>query len=1086
MTAYLITLSLLIAVVLLIRAVFRKSISPRVMYALWLVVVVRLCLPVSLFAIPVDIPSLFQQTSVQNALPADTNSQPAQPSVGDTVSPPAADYEIPTTALPTVPVPSVPSAPETDVPALHAPDAPHIQASVPEPDGVSPWMMVVGIVWLIGSVGLAVWFTVTTALFRLRLRRDRELYQTVGHTKVYISESAGVPCLSGFIPSIYITPDAANSEARTLILLHERVHMHHGDHIWAYVRAIALVVHWWNPLIWTAAFLSKRDAELACDDAIASKLHEENRLKYARVLLDTIPQKHRYAVGLGSAPMKERILMLTTKQKNRWVCLVLALVLTLSAASCSFVTLHPETKNEVVSVLISQEDALPDKEPYVASIGKGGTQNYFTFEKGLTYYRLDTASRRVYRHELQLPAEYTEGNICFAYAGEVTKAGEGNGEIHFLLEAVRKDETVYLACYFTPDFETEPAGNLVLISMEEISREQADLLRGIQTSLAVGDILKETVPCLPHGVEMALWMAGFEGFKGGYYLFASGIDSLEYYRWGLFPESFQKNTLTLPEGYTNGKIVHAVTESGEVESKACHFYVSADHVGERVCLDYYLTADIDACEYKLQSVTRLNTVQMRELQTIQQSIYLCDDVYIGEDTPTHGAAQLYIPTALTDYQAECKVLLCEDGCDPAAVLSRAFWGYAPAWTIDRYEEFSPDDGWNYPTRRYINEVPEEIREQMKAQGAPDWVMFPRRYLYLVTLDDTHYAYILIYPRYDEAEKPADEESVANEIIKHAEIVLSPDVPAGMKVNPELFAWETIRFSYQKENASLSAVQLQISLPKEWRVSYGYSTYEVPPFAEYADLYAGDDCVGGIGFLPYTLPDIPADQEIPREAIFHQLTMGSMSVWNIHQHFDVVSDPAAPYCTARTSVLYSSKAFSDGKERTDNAIVTYHPEYKMYFALKLNDGIKDRTLLSEEEIQYMAQSIRWVTEDTSALYKQTEAYLAQEFHRVFDPYYDIQDLIISGWNESGNEATFYYKMTHYYVNKDPDLVEYIRKHKETDPETYEMLYKDYLALKEGNIYFKVILVDGEIELYANTAPPIGEPEWERVQVDDYIQ
>ena len=35
MAEYLITLSLLIAVLVTIRGLFRKSISPRVMYALW-------------------------------------------------------------------------------------------------------------------------------------------------------------------------------------------------------------------------------------------------------------------------------------------------------------------------------------------------------------------------------------------------------------------------------------------------------------------------------------------------------------------------------------------------------------------------------------------------------------------------------------------------------------------------------------------------------------------------------------------------------------------------------------------------------------------------------------------------------------------------------------------------------------------------------------------------------------------------------------------------------------------------------------------------------------------------------------------
>ena len=51
MIEYLLSLSLLIAVVLLIRAVFRKTVSPRVTYALWLLVVIRMMVPVTLFLI---------------------------------------------------------------------------------------------------------------------------------------------------------------------------------------------------------------------------------------------------------------------------------------------------------------------------------------------------------------------------------------------------------------------------------------------------------------------------------------------------------------------------------------------------------------------------------------------------------------------------------------------------------------------------------------------------------------------------------------------------------------------------------------------------------------------------------------------------------------------------------------------------------------------------------------------------------------------------------------------------------------------------------------------------------------------------
>lgn len=137
-------------------------------------------------------------------------------------------------------------------------------------------------------------------------------------------------------------------------------------------------------------------------------------------------------------------------------------------------------------------------------------------------------------------------------------------------------------------------------------------------------------------------------------------------------------------------------------------------------------------------------------------------------------------------------------------------------------------------------------------------------------------------------------------------------------------------------------------------------------------------------------------------------------------------------------------------------------------------------LSEEEHNSIVSVLN---QPTSELYKKTSEYLEQEFYRVYEQYYDIQRLTISNWQENGNEATFFYKMTYLYYNREPDNVKYIQEAKELGQEEYETLYNDYLALKEGNYQFKVVLNGDNIELYSNVAPK-GE-EWTPTKIDDYI-
>ena len=174
------------------------------------------------------------------------------------------------------------------------------------------------------------------------------------------------------------------------------------------------------------------------------------------------------------------------------------------------------------------------------------------------------------------------------------------------------------------------------------------------------------------------------------------------------------------------------------------------------------------------------------------------------------------------------------------------------------------------------------------------------------------------------------------------------------VPPEGFSQRTIRFLYDRNGGTYEAA-LDILLPADWTVSYGYGQYEVPPYEAYAAFFLDGECVGNIGFVQYELPE---GDDLPVQAIFHQITMGAVRVWNIHQHFDAVTSEDAAHCTALTSVLYSAKLFPDGRDRTNSGIVTYHPENEMYFALELIDGYKERQLLTEEQLYITAESITW--------------------------------------------------------------------------------------------------------------------------------
>lgn len=314
MTKEILTLSGLIAAVFLVRAIFKNRVPKRMVYALWLVVLVKLCLPGTLVSLPV--------------LPAEEATAPVQ-----RVEAPAQ----------TAPV-QQPAQAVTQTPAQQ-PVSPAQEAAEPAAKALTA-MQIFQIVWAGGSALLGLWLLGTWLVFTVRLRKSRRFLGRHGRTNIYIADCIKSPCLAGPVPAVYLTEDALQTNEAELILRHELTHLRHLDFLWSFCRTAAVIVYWWNPFIWLAAVCSKRDAELACDEAVAAGLSDAQRLAYARAILAQAPRKAA-ALSLAGPPVKERILFLTKKQRTSVLCAILALLLVMSAAGCSITELTRQKSAEI-------------------------------------------------------------------------------------------------------------------------------------------------------------------------------------------------------------------------------------------------------------------------------------------------------------------------------------------------------------------------------------------------------------------------------------------------------------------------------------------------------------------------------------------------------------------------------------------------------------------------------------------------------------------------------------------------------------------------------------------------------------------
>ncbi len=343
--------SVLIAALIALRYFFGGKIDPRLQYAIWLLVAIRLL---------VSFPVPGSPVSVLNVL------GPTHPiSLQD----PTAEGPAPTGGQGNV-IPPV-SGTDTDDPAgAHGVDSP------PQGQAVSPAITpdpaadrsassetpkdLLHTVWLLGAAGVGLWFALQNALFYLNLRKTRERIEVPGYSKlpVYQSRSVKSPCLFGLKPVIYVHPSSlSDSEALRYILAHEETHYRHFDHLWAYLRCLCLALHWFNPLVWFAAALSRRDCEMACDHSTLNGLGDEHRKTYGHTLIDMIgprPKPSDLLLGAttmtsGKSGIKERISAIAKKPKMLLSTLLIMFLSLVLIVGCTFTGANKNgPKNAVV------------------------------------------------------------------------------------------------------------------------------------------------------------------------------------------------------------------------------------------------------------------------------------------------------------------------------------------------------------------------------------------------------------------------------------------------------------------------------------------------------------------------------------------------------------------------------------------------------------------------------------------------------------------------------------------------------------------------------------------------------------------
>ena len=283
--------------VMAVRLLLRRRASRRALCLLWVLVALRLVLPVR-FTVESPVSLQAEETPVNRVYHAMQEAgAPAPAETGTATAKPSAPSD--TTAA------VIPASPAAEMGTLHL-FARYL-----------PWL------WVMGMGGMGAYMLLSLIWMRLTLRRAEHV-----RDNVYRCAQWSTPFVLGIIaPRIYV-PESVSPEDLPQVLAHERCHIRRWDHVMKPLAFLLLAVHWFNPVLWASYILLGRDMENACDEMALKNADAAQRAAYSRALVSCAAQPKMAAVcplAFGEVAVKERVKnVLGYKKPAIWAAVILA------------------------------------------------------------------------------------------------------------------------------------------------------------------------------------------------------------------------------------------------------------------------------------------------------------------------------------------------------------------------------------------------------------------------------------------------------------------------------------------------------------------------------------------------------------------------------------------------------------------------------------------------------------------------------------------------------------------------------------------------------------------------------------------
>ena len=242
----------------------------------------------------------------------------------------------------------------------------------PAYDTISPFS-IWSILWIVGAILAALYFLIFYVISHLKFSESisveskaAELWlsQHPLRRSIQIRACAHItsPLTYGIFKPTILFPigmDFSRTNELHFILRHEFTHIKYYHGAIKLLIALCLCLHWFNPTVWVLYFLANKDMELFCDEMVLREHNGKAKTDYAHALIHmsmgTAANHHLYN-NFSECALKERIVAIMKHKKHSMLSLLLALVLVAGITCAAFATTAPTAADDTSNVIFGAID----------------------------------------------------------------------------------------------------------------------------------------------------------------------------------------------------------------------------------------------------------------------------------------------------------------------------------------------------------------------------------------------------------------------------------------------------------------------------------------------------------------------------------------------------------------------------------------------------------------------------------------------------------------------------------------------------------------------------------------------------------